>query len=694
MSNGTVDRDVVIRLRLLNSPESKAAVDECKAAIDAINDAASAGAKKRRTNADKAASDELESQEKTLKSLDNQRQRAFQKEAIEQEKTLKALDDQRQKAFQKEAHDQQRAADQLAKDQQRAADQLAKQRDKAYQDEFRAQEKASENARVAAESAAANQVAAGKATQTAMKSALSGAIQLGQGLAQLGILGKTDVEGLARGFIQVQAAVNMLKGAIDVFQGIRDSARQAREMVLLTAQANALLAASQRGIAGTAVSGGVASGASGAAGKAASGLAGNVAGGVIAGGLAARMPTLYGLGSIALGGAAAVGTGALALGGGLLGGEALSRAATGGRNGTVSELMGLIRDLRKNSSDSDKFSKLEESRSGKLALAAERDGLISENAQRSAEHRVRQEESAQRMDSTLGTEPKAAARNERLRAIQEVDQAQAEVAAAEERRLQRLNQMQVASDADRIQAQQRLLTASERLAAADEKKLEILRAESEQLRASVERRQSMVTAAKELLKSEQEKTTDRSAAFGQKSQGEQAKLISISEKYRDGGGIQALSKSDIEYLRQSNSAPAIVREYDKIQGENSGALSFQANFGQRDDEDDAHSEYQRQLGNLATEQAQYETSQIAVQEQIRVTRDSIEAMNRLANAIEAATANGGSGPIMPHVNPEVTAIGISVENEVAAMGRSLIDAVRAQAEAAQRYRQQETAAIA
>jgi len=101
----------------------------------------------------------------------------------------------------------------------------------------------------------------------------------------------------------------------------------------------------------------------------------------------------------------------------------------------------------------------------------------------------------QRLDGVEGTAPEEVVRKERLRALHELDQAQAAVAEAEKNRIKRQKQMQVASEAERIQAQERLLSASERLADSEQKALGLLKAQSEQLKATVDlRRQQYSTA--------------------------------------------------------------------------------------------------------------------------------------------------------------------------------------------------------
>lgn len=708
-----IKRKVSIELQLLASGNSKAQAERVKAGLGTISMAADkasgsllalgdAGEKttsrleasfsqaaksvsmtstaaRERLKVEKAAASEIE---KVVIDSFNGRSKA-------QQRSIDQLDRQRSRALEKEHRDlerQQKAGE-------RAVAQLDRQRERSIKQQVQEQDQASKKMATMLDSVSAKQAVAGKAAEVAMQKMLTSSVQMAQGFAQLGLVGEQDLQLLLQGLVKVQGATNALKGTLEVFFAMRDAANAARSAILATAGASQLLAASGKTSVAGGVAAGVASGAAsgamgGAAGRAAGQMGAGLTGSAVAGGLAAKMPTLFGLGKMAIGGAATAGTSALALAGGAAGGEALSRIATGGRTGTITETIGLVNDWRKNSATNKKISKAEQARLDRLQLASERDARITSDAQQATAARDRKRSVATQLDSIEEVKPEVAANRERLRALQELDQAKAAADEAERNRIQRQNQLQVASEAERIAAQDRLLSATERLAAVERQNLDVLKSQKAELQASVEQRREQLNAAQSTLEAEQGRTKDKLAQFGRLSKGEQARLTEISKRMADG---ETLTRADIDTLERSGFGGEAVRDHYKQEGEAAGGMETLSRLGERDAEDDAHAEVQRQSGNLNQAEVMRDSMAAAVAQQKEITDRQIRAMDRLAEAIERSNQNGGGGAVVgsgetiPTSGQDVASLGMEVQNSVARLARNLTQGIDQQAEQFRRH---------
>lgn len=146
-----------------------------------------------------------------------------------------------------------------------------------------------------------------------MLSAGEGVVKLGRGLAEVGILQEENAEEMLRALIAVQAAVDIAKGGVEVYRGIRTAVDAYRASVLAAAAAEELLAAARAKSAGA----GAASGAAGAFGGASAGAAsGAVSGlGTTLAGLGAVIASLPAAIAMAIAGVGAAGAMALNVGG-------------------------------------------------------------------------------------------------------------------------------------------------------------------------------------------------------------------------------------------------------------------------------------------------------------------------------------------------------------------------------------------
>lgn len=136
-----------------------------------------------------------------------------------------------------------------------------------------------------------------------------GAVTLARGFAELGIVHKDNAEQMLKALIQVQAAVDLAKGGIEVYRGIATAVDAYRASVIAAAAAEeALAAARARGVGA-----GAASTSGQYMGGAASGMAGGGVGSVLGPALGGLSAAIFSLpGAIALAITGTLGAGAMA----------------------------------------------------------------------------------------------------------------------------------------------------------------------------------------------------------------------------------------------------------------------------------------------------------------------------------------------------------------------------------------------
>lgn len=188
--------------------------------------------------------------------------------------------------------------------------------------------KASETAQVKAANAS---TAAQVRLAGAFVAGARGAAGVARGVALIGIASEKDMEKAIRAFAKIEAGIQIMAGIYTAVRAGTEAWKAYKNAVLAAAAAQALAGRTGAGAAVGAGAAGVAGAGGGLIGRAAA--AGGGVGGLLRAG-----------GGMLGGGALTAGRAAVPLIGGLALGEGLSRIATGGRTGTVTEAIGAWRD--------------------------------------------------------------------------------------------------------------------------------------------------------------------------------------------------------------------------------------------------------------------------------------------------------------------------------------------------------------
>ena len=196
------------------------------------------------------------------------------KRASEREAALKRMYDSRASEAEKAARRQaaadqkaQRAADREVADSVKRANQREAELRKSYEDRAKRQARLANDS----ENAAKRELEARYKLAESFRTGLSGAMQLGRGLAMLGIVGEKDTEKILKNLIRIQAAFDIMSGTVSIIVNVSKAWRAYQASVAAAAAAHAALSAAQ-----------AASVATGAASAGSSGLAG-LAGGLLGG---------------------------------------------------------------------------------------------------------------------------------------------------------------------------------------------------------------------------------------------------------------------------------------------------------------------------------------------------------------------------------------------------------------------------
>jgi len=264
-------------------------------------------------------------------------------------------------------------------------------------------------------------------------------------------------------------------------------------------------------------------------------------------------------------------------------------------------------------------------------------------------------------------------RREQLRAMAEIDQAQAKYDEAEKNRQERQKRGQFALNAEMQVAAQRMADAQRDRYQADVQALNIADQIVKKRREEVDALQGGVRAAEQALEAQREATKDRSVEFGRLDKGTQSRLADAAKRYAGG---EELSRADIDLLEKSGYGDiGAVKEARRKQGEAAGSIEFQNAFGLRDDEADAFEELSRAQLRLA--QKQVEAASV-MEDQAKAADRAVKAMNAFAEAYEKAAAlmngqgaPGGQAPAPPGNGQDVAAMGIGIGNSMGEYNREV-----------------------
>ena len=131
--------------------------------------------------------------------------------------------------------------------------------------EAKAAETAQKRAVSAHQQAMAKLASANDRVAEGFKQSLSGAMSLGRGIAMLGLVGEKDTEKLLRGLIKVQAGFDVLRGSVELVQGLTRAWAAYRAAILAAAAAHGVLTAAQASSTAGGIGGAIGQGVAGAA---------------------------------------------------------------------------------------------------------------------------------------------------------------------------------------------------------------------------------------------------------------------------------------------------------------------------------------------------------------------------------------------------------------------------------------------
>lgn len=245
-----------------------------------IAEAAEKARQREEAAAQKAADKQARESQKAADAAERAAQRKAEAEQRAADKATQAAQraaDQQVKEFMRAAEAAQREADKRLAADQKAFDkaaQSAQKQSEAYQRELSKQEEAFERTREkelaglekavqAAEEAAKKQTAAvakayqehesavarGKAAEAALLGAFNqtteGVLKLGRGFVMLGLVGEEDTKKVVAGLLKVQGAIDIVKGGLNLWQGLSSIVDKYRASVEAAEKAQKALAAAQ-----------------------------------------------------------------------------------------------------------------------------------------------------------------------------------------------------------------------------------------------------------------------------------------------------------------------------------------------------------------------------------------------------------------------------------------------------------------
>ncbi|TWT30720.1 coiled-coil domain-containing protein [Blastopirellula retiformator] len=610
MTAPNAERFVRYTLTAMVDPSAKKTVTEFGAAFErtqkGMTATAKMEAKKRATNEEKERQAKLKAEEKAEKD----RLKVAEREAKEKKRQAD-----------KEARDAESATAKRLKDEARAAKeeaeinaQRAREAERVAQAKIRAEQQAAaaaerESLRIARINFRANEVAKKQAADLARAReaaerrirrehestvALSGELSkrmtdgflkagegiatMGRGLVALGIAGEEDLEKLVKTLARVQGIVELTKGGIETYRGLREGVDVYRRSVEAAAKAEAILAA----IRGANSRGGKMPRGAGWESMGWRGMMGSGGfGGMAIGGGAA---TLAGAGAAAIAGVGFAG--AQAAQSFNIGGSADRLAEAGWYDpGTLTGWLTAQRDAMSISStfmgdnydtiDAQNQARRSVARTGRLQKA--REALIAQqqmDQQRAVrlqqeydvEQQLRQNRSSSEdLLSQLGGPSPDAVMNRAQSAMRYADQQQAELARMRSGNI--VGQRQQFSDGEVAVQEQRTLQAINDAVRLRRESLEIAkqtnREERDAAEQTIRKLNTQIEKQRQLQKESEDRLLSARERFGQLSEGEQKRAIAIKQK-ADASGYAALTREERAVLRGigTEGAESIARQGD------------------------------------------------------------------------------------------------------------------------------------
>lgn len=417
-----------------------------------------------------------------------------------------------------------------------------------------------------------------KATEAGL-AALQGAMDLTEGLANLGLMSDENFKKFEQGFQKIEAGYKALKGFTELVWKGRESLAALNEATRAQATANALLSASNTRVAATqgatAVAGGVAGGAvdsRGAGGE----ISSEVGGDVVGGALGAKIAGGGGLTLGAVAGAAATATAVVAAGLALHEGLKLLISGLFGASEKTETLTWAVIGW-KNAADSAAKSAedLQKAEEAKQRKELQRD-LFTERAAQEAGYRSSARGTAalqDRVSYELGggsSNPLDSAERTRIEALREVKAAEQELAEYRKTSEEQQANREFESAEERLRVAQQIEEANRNLINADRQRLSVLRDQKKIAEDQIKASKDAIKAAEDAQKSVHQR-------FAELSGYKQERLKDINSRRQAG---EQLSERDIRFLEQTPGFGSdIVRDYRAQQGIAAGSGGVAAGLG-------------------------------------------------------------------------------------------------------------------
>lgn len=399
-----------------------------------------------------------------------------------------------------------------------------------------------------------------KATEAGL-AALQGAMDLTEGLANLGLMSDENFKKFEQGFQKIEAGYKALKGFTELVWKGREALAALNEATRAQATANALLSASNTRVAATqgaaAVTGGVAGGAVGSRG------AGGEIASEVGGALGTKIAGGGGLSLGAVAGAAATATAVVAAGLALHEGLKILISGLFGASEKTETLTGAVIGW-KNAADgaaksSENLRKTEEKTQRKELQR----NIFTERAAQEAGYRSSARATAALQDrinyelAQNNNNPLDSAERTRIEALREVKAAEQELLEFREAEKEHIANDGFASTEGQLRVARKLEEANRNLIDADRQRLSVLRDQKKIAEDQIKASKDAIKAAEDAQKSVHQR-------FAELSGYKQERLKDINRRSQAG---EQLSERDIRFLeRTPGFGSDIVRDYRAQQG--------------------------------------------------------------------------------------------------------------------------------
>ncbi|TWT58873.1 Chromosome partition protein Smc [Thalassoglobus neptunius] len=470
-----------------------------------------------------------------------------------------------------------------------------------------------------------------KALSDRTKGVLEGTMSLAQGFVTLGVVSQDNLEDVVRGLVKVQGAFSAFRGALTIFHELREGMKEWRKATVLATEANLALAASQKAIdaanGGSAAASVATTAASGAASSAAKKKAGSAVGTFVGGAVAGQVANSTLVASAGKGLMSLTGTLSVLGATGLVATEVLQGAARalGSTSSSSESLVMSIYSMREAQiaavKSTESVTKAEANRQKLL----DQQRTSNENIRKFENLRVQSQNAFGEVRSrvnalTGGDNPQ----EDRLRALSQLEQAEANLAAARERAIERQRAGQFALSADMEVAQERLKAATESRAAAEQRITDAARQRLEVQRQIVSAAKADLDAAEQRVQQEKQNQQSALARFAQLGKGDQAKLTEIAGRVKKGEDI---TKADADILNRTGFGKGLAEDFFAERGRDAGGVGILGALGESNGLDSAIEERDRLTRELNASQRKEAT----------LNNDLLKAKQEYLNSLKALT---------------------------------------------------------